>query len=106
MMNIIRSLFYRSFETELNPVENRILDNALQSSKDLRMEQRKILKLRETISAIKLESFDAGFPGRLMSAIESISLKETVAATLFYSLSSFFRPFAIVTGIRQSDGYP
>ena len=94
----LRDLLYRSFDSDLNQKEKKILGEALSHSKELREEKEMIATLRMNIKESKTTSFNPFFADRV---IENIHLSEQTdeSEKFFESLFVFFRPIAIAATI-------
>ncbi len=92
--NKILKLLYRSFDSDLNEKEKRRLEEALETSKELRREKEQILAQRQTISENAVASFKPFFAERIIRRIDAV--KEENGLEAFYeALKAIFRRFAI-----------
>ena len=91
-------LLLHSFDKELKPGEQKLLDDALEKSAELREEKESIIKMRNAISNTKTEAFKPFFAERVMSKIYSLE-KPSSKEVEFQSLFSIFRPVAISTAV-------
>jgi anti-sigma factor RsiW len=82
-------LLYRSFDSELSPLEQAMLDKTLAESPELRAEQARVVSMRTTLSDHTRQGFSLGFAERVMGRIE----KETRATDFQLNL---------ILGIRRS----
>ena len=98
MDNKLKDLLYRSFDSDLNQKEQKILDEALSQSSELRQEKEMIASLRENIKGSKTTSFNPLFADRVM---ENLHLSEEAdeSEKFFESLFVFFRPIAIAATV-------
>jgi len=94
----LKELLYRSFDSELNAEEKRLLEEALAQSEELRQEKEMITSLRGNIKRSKSTSFNPHFVDRVMEKIHSIEMKDE-SEQLFDSLYVFFRPIAIAATV-------
>lgn len=92
MDNVAKNLLYRSMDSELNPKEKKMLEEALADSEELRLEKQSIDSLRQNIKGTKETSFNAGFADRVMNTIID---QRSENEQFFDSLLVFFRPIAI-----------
>lgn len=92
--NKILKLLYRSFDSDLNEKEKRRLEEALETSEELRQEKKQISAQRQTISESAVASFKPFFAERVMGRIDAV--KEENGLEVFYeALKAIFRRFAI-----------
>ena len=63
------NLLLRSFDTPLHESEQRLLENALTSSEELRAQRKEILILRQRLQALKGGTFKPFFPERVMQRL-------------------------------------
>ena len=94
----LRDLLYRSFDSDLNPEEKKMLEQALSQSKQLRQEKETIASLREDIKRSNIASFKPFFADRVMEKIRS-SRQIDESEQFFESLFVFFRPIAITAAV-------
>lgn len=98
MDKILQDLLYRSFDSDLNQEDKRILEKALSQSEELRQEKEMIVSLRTNIKESKTSSFNPFFADRVMENIHSP--EQTDEGEKFYeSLFVFFRPIAIAATV-------
>ena len=91
MSRKIKNLLYKSFEKSLSERDQRLLNEALAASEDLRGEKVLIETLREKARQTAVTGFSAGFTDRVMEHVLENHHQEEM---LFESLISFFRPVA------------
>lgn len=91
-------LLYRSFDSDLDSREKKILEEALADSEELRQEKQIIDSLRQDIKGAKETSFKPGFADKVMNAITNQGLASE-NEQFFDSLFVFFRPIAIAATI-------
>ena len=94
----IKTLLYRSFDTELSPEEEEQLSLALRQSEELRIEKERIAALRDNIISGKSQSFEPFFADRVMGKLYDIENKKE-AEFFFEWLFALFRPVAIAATI-------
>ena len=94
----LRDLLYRSFDSNLNQEERKLLEEALSQSNELRHEKEIIDSLRQNIEKSKTTSFTPFFADRVM---ENLHLSEEADKNekFFDSLFVFFRPIAIAATV-------
>ena len=97
----ILKLLYRSFDSQLNEKEQKILIQALESSPELRLEKEQIEMQREALATGTVQSFKPFFVERVMEQVNTLGGKTNgLDLQMFYeSLVSVFRRFAVVGGI-------
>jgi len=88
-------LLYRSFDDSLTPEEQKQLREALESSKALREEKKRIASLRKAVSGHAAESFEPFFAERVMRRIKQFRQAEKSPDLFFESLFAVFRPVAV-----------
>ena len=69
-MQDIKTLLYESFDRRLSADEQKLLDNALKNSEELRNEKAEVEKLRNMLGSFTPE-FTADFTDRVINKIES-----------------------------------
>jgi len=94
----LQDLLYRSFDSDLNPEEQKMLSEALSQSEKLRQEKEMIASLRENIKGSKTTSFNPFFADRVLENIKS-SEQTNENEKFFESLFVFFRPIAIAATV-------
>ena len=94
----LKELLYRSFDSELNAEEKRLLEEALAQSEELRQEKEMITSLRGNIKRSKSTSFNPNFVDRVIEKIQTTEKKDD-SQQLFDSLYVFFRPIAIAATV-------
>ena len=87
-------LLLHSFDKELKSGDQKLLDEALEKSAELREQKESIIKMRNAISNTKTEVFKPFFAERVMSKIYSLE-KPSSKDIEFESLFSIFRPVAV-----------
>lgn len=93
----ILELLYRSFDERLNPGEQKIFDQALSDSSDLRAEKNRIAQIRTMITDSSPKGFHPFFAEKVLRRIRSQA--RPVAESFFESLINLFRPIAIAAAI-------
>jgi len=99
MNDKILKLLYRSFDEKLTPAEQQQLKEALNQSKELQEEQKRIAEMRIKIKESSTQSFKPFFAERVMQKISRSCEKENKQEMFFDSLFSIFRPMAIAATI-------
>jgi hypothetical protein len=94
----LKDLLYRSFDSDLNPEEKKLLEKALSQSNELRREKEMITSLREDINQSKVTSFKPFFADRVMETIHA-SKQVNGNEQFFDSLFIFFRPIVIAAAV-------
>lgn len=94
---IIRIL-YRSFDGDLSSSEQRLLDNALKESEELRKEKERILKMREQLKDSGSVSFRSNFADRVIHLLDELP-KRNGLENLYQTMISIFRRMAIATAV-------
>jgi len=94
----MKILLYRSFDENLNPEENKLLDQALASSDELKQEKEQIITLRGNIKEGRATSFKSFFAERVLNKIQA-SINSQEEDTFFDSLFVLFRPVAIAAAL-------
>ena len=94
----LQDLLYRSFDSDLNQKEKKILDEALVHSEELREEKEIITSLRNNIERGKTTSFKPFFADRVMEKIQT-SKQVDENEQFFESLFVIFRPIAVAAVI-------
>ncbi len=90
----ILELLYRSFDSNLNPDEQKVLEYALANSKELKSHKEEMLKMRNSLRSDILQKFGYLFADKVMQKIKN--LEEKSKDELFFdSIISIFRPIAI-----------
>jgi anti-sigma factor RsiW len=92
-------LLYRSFDIDLTPEEKSELETALRNSPQLKEERKRIVAMRQTVSAGAAKSFGPFFAERVMHAITSVAEKRNGVETFFASLQFTFRRVALVGAV-------
>jgi anti-sigma factor RsiW len=93
----ILELLYRSFDERLNPGEQKILDQALSDSAELRAEKNRIAQMRAMISDSSAKGFHPFFAEKVLRRIRTQA--PPAAESYFESLIALFRPVAIAAAI-------
>lgn len=94
----ILELLYRSFDSDLEEEELRLLEEELEKSSELRAEKEQILARREAVSKTASLSFRPFFAERVMNRIQEISQKNGLEA-YYETFKAIFRRFAIVGAV-------
>jgi hypothetical protein len=94
----IRKLLYRSFNEELNQIEQEKLEVALKESKEFKEEREKIQAQRQALAHSPAPRFAPLFAERVMNRIETFGQKKNGFETFYETLLWMFRRFAIVGG--------
>ncbi len=90
----ILELLYRSFDSYLNPDEQKTLEYALENSKELKSHKAEMLKMRNSLRLNNPQKFGYLFADKVMQKIKN--LEEKSKDELFFdSIISIFRPIAI-----------
>lgn len=89
-MENTKEILLKSFDTELTPEEQKLLDNALQRSEELRKEKQEIEQMRNLLSGQEA-SFKTGFEDRVMDRLET----EPTASPKTIEMVSVFKRVAI-----------
>jgi len=89
-MENTKEILLKSFDTELTPEEQKLLDNALQRSEELRKEKQEIEQMRNLLSGQEA-SFKSGFEDRVMDRLET----EPTASPKTIEMVNIFRRVAI-----------
>jgi len=92
MSRKIRNLLYKSFEKRLSDTDQRLLNEVLEESKELRNEKAAIETIREKIQQGAAISFSPGFTDRVMKHVWENHHEEEI---LFESLLTVLRPVVI-----------
>ncbi|MCK5033591.1 MAG: hypothetical protein KAS18_08150, partial [Calditrichia bacterium] len=66
----ILELLYRSFDSYLNPNEQKILEYALANSKELKSRKEEMLKMRNSLRSDNLQKFGYLFADKVMQKIK------------------------------------
>lgn len=91
----ILNLLYSSFDTTLTQAEQKLLDEALVGSRELREEKEKIEMMRTIISDSTSKSFKPFFAERVMQRVRLLQQQRLRQVSFFDSLQYIFRPIAI-----------
>jgi len=94
----ILEFLYRSFDGDLSEKEQRLLEDALRDSEELRRERAKIVAQRQAISESAAQSFQPYFAERVMQRIDSLISKNGLEK-FYETLKAAFRQFAIAGAI-------
>jgi hypothetical protein len=94
----ILGLLYRSFDSKLNPDEQDILEQALQSSKELKSQKEEMIKLRNSLKPNNSQGFGTMFADKVMQKIRNLEVKSN-EELFFDSIISVFRPLAIAATV-------
>ncbi|MFZ5979388.1 MAG: hypothetical protein ACOYVF_02045 [Candidatus Zixiibacteriota bacterium] len=92
----LKEILYRSFDSPLDPVEARLLDDALRDSEELRREKEAIEEMRQALAAGKPEGFQPFFAEKVMNRIETMETESEPSVHFMESLMVYFRPMAII----------
>ena len=112
-MENTKEILLKSFDTELTPEEQKLLDNALQRSEELRKEKQEIEQMRNLLSGQEA-SFKSGFEDRVMDrletqptaspkAIEMVSIFKRVAITGMAAIIALLITIYFVDGTLNLD---
>lgn len=93
----ILELLYRSFDERLNPGEQKILDQALSDSAELRAEKNRIAQMRAMITDSSPDGFHPFFAEKVLRQIRSQA--RPAVESFFESFIELFRPVAIAAAI-------
>ena len=92
----ILELLYRSFDSDLTDDEQRLLDEALETSRELRKEKYRVEEMRNVLSAGAAVSFGPFFAERLMHRVRALSGAGAGPESFFRSLYRLFKPVAVL----------
>ena len=96
----ILKLLYRSFDTKLSGKNKKRLDDALEKSESLRLEQEQALAQRQTLTRSGSQSFTPFFADRVMGKIESLGQTKKNGFELFYeTFKTMFQRLAIASAV-------
>ena len=84
-------LLYKSFDIKLTEKEQKLLDNALFYSKELRKEKNKIESTRRSIAGCIETSFKPNFAENVMYKIKNINIEEELEYSFFNCLVFNFK---------------
>lgn len=90
----ILELLYRSFDSNLNPNEQKILEKALEKSEELKAHKKEMLKMRSSLKSDNPQKFGYMFADKVMQKINNLEEKST-DELFFDSIISVFKPIAI-----------
>jgi hypothetical protein len=90
----ILKLLYHSFDTLLTPEEQKILDQAVSQSEELKQEMEKIILIRKKVKANSVKTFKPFFADRVMQRIDRIK-NRNYNDLLGESLFRIFKPVMI-----------
>lgn len=99
MNNKILKLLYRSFDEDLEEKEQKLLEEALKNSEELRREKEQILAQRQAISKSAAKSFKPFFVKRVMRRINALGEKENALENFYDSFKAMFWRFATVGAV-------
>ena len=99
MNNKILKLLYRSFDEDLEEKEQKLLEEALKNSEELRREKDKILAQRQAVSQSAAKSFKPFFAERVMRQIGALGEKENTLENFYESFKAMFWRFATVGAV-------
>ena len=91
----LKGMLYKSFETELNENEKKLLENALNNSAVLRREKEKIETVRSYISSEREDDFKPLFEERVIEKINTDEITLTGLDPFFDALVFSFRKIII-----------
>jgi hypothetical protein len=94
----LKDLLYRSFDADLNPLEKKLLEEALSQSNELRSEKQMISSLREDLKREKAASFKPFFAERVMEKLRSLK-QDDENEQFFESIFVLFRPITIAAAV-------
>ncbi len=95
----ILDLLYRSFDSDLDEEEKKLLEEAMKKSEDLRKEKEQIEAQRQSISNSAVQSFKPFFAERVMSRIHALGETEDALENFYESLKAVFRRLTIVGAV-------
>lgn len=95
----ILKLLYRSFDEDLDEKEQKLLEEALKKSEELRREKEQILAQRQAVSQSAVKSFKPFFAERVMKRINALGKKENALENFYDSLKAMFWRFATVGAV-------
>lgn len=90
-MEKIKEILLKSFDAELTPQEQKLLDEALQNSAELRQEKRELEQMRNLLTGQEA-SFESGFADRVMDRLQT----EKVTSSKTIEMYSIFKRVAMV----------
>ena len=94
----LKDFLYRSFDSDLDQEEKRLLEKALSRSKELQREKEILVFLRQNIKRSVNAPFNPGFAERVMNKIKRQN-QITENEQFFDSLFVLFRPIAIAATV-------
>lgn len=95
----ILKFLYRSFDEDLDEKEQKLLEEALKKSEELRREKEQILAQRQAVSQSAVRSFRPFFAERVMSRINALGKKENALENFYDSLKAMFWRFATIGAV-------
>ncbi len=90
-MEKIKEILLKSFDAKLTPQEQKLLDEALQNSAELRQEKRELEQMRNLLTGQEA-SFESGFADRVMDRLQT----EKVTSSKTIEMYSIFKRVAMV----------
>ena len=94
----LKDLLYRSFDSDLDPKDKKLLEEALSQSDEFRREKEMIILLRDKVQQGKVTSFRPFFADRVMEKIRSLNRIDE-SEQFFESLFVLFRPITIAAAV-------
>jgi len=93
-------VLYRSFDASLNEKEQRVLDEALKGSEELRKEKERIRTQRRAVADSSSSSFGPHFPERVMGRIADLGSKKRNGLESFYiTFKLIFQRLAVASAL-------
>lgn len=92
-------LLQRSFDENLSEVERQSLEQALQTSSELRAEKARISTWRKSVLKSAANSFQPFFAAKVMQRIASLKEVQKLESIFFESLFAAFRPAFLTAAI-------
>jgi hypothetical protein len=99
MNDAMLELLYRSFDADLTPKEQALLDEALAASEDLRTERLRILAMRQDVSRSGVDTFKPFLATRVMARIAESAEREATSERFLGALSHAFRRVVLAGAI-------
>jgi hypothetical protein len=92
-------LLYQSFDEDLDEKEQKLLEEALKKSEELRREKEQILAQRQAVSQSAVRSFRPFFAEGVMRRINTLEKKENALENFYDSLKAMFWRFATIGAV-------
>ncbi|MFC2167202.1 hypothetical protein ACFLQZ_04485 [Acidobacteriota bacterium] len=97
--NKILKLLYKSFDSKLSNSQQKMLDDALKRSEDLREEKELILSRRQAVADSAEKAFRPYFADRVMAQIAAIGDKRDTQESFYDALMLGFKRLAVVGAV-------